>query len=70
VSAPRLTGNERKALRDFIEATEHLLNEFDPEAVGRIADYVGEHGTDSDNARDDGVILECLRIIVDEVNRR
>ena len=66
----KLTGNERRALRDFIEATEHLLNEFDPEAVGRIADYVGEHGTDSDNARDDAVIVECLIFIFLFVIRR
>jgi hypothetical protein len=61
---------------EFIEAIDHLMNDLEPEAIGRIADYVGEHGADDcvdrdlSDVRKDTVVLACLRIVVDEVNRR
>jgi hypothetical protein len=62
----RITGNERSALRQLVEAIERLTHEFDAEAVGRIADYVGAHGTDSDgDSLDDALVMVCLRAIVD-----
>ncbi len=66
----RLTGNERRVLRDFVRVVEEMMLDMDAEAVGRIADYVGEHGTDGDGGiREDGAVVECLRVIVDEMGR-
>lgn len=65
-----LTRKEQAAKDKFVRAVEHLMLDLTPEEVGRIADDVGEHGTDGDGGtREDGTILECLRLIVDEVNR-
>jgi hypothetical protein len=65
-----LTSAERTALRRFVSSVETLMLDYTPEQVGRIADYVGEHGTDGNGGdREDAVVLECLRIVVDEVNR-
>lgn len=69
MSGPRLTSNERRAMNDLVEAVEALMLDYDAEAVGRIADYVGECGTPSDNADVDGVVVECLRVVVDAMVR-
>ena len=62
----KLARREEAAMRTFIRAAEKLLLEFDAESVGRIADYVGEHGTDGDGgAREDAAVMECLRVLVD-----
>ncbi len=66
-----LTRKERAAKDKFVRAVEHLMLDLTPEEVGHIADDVSEHGTDGDGGTiEDGTILECLRLIVDEVNRR
>lgn len=61
-----LTKQERKAKEQFIRAVETLMLDLDAEAVGRIADHVGEHGTNGDGGSiEDGSVVECLRVIVD-----
>lgn len=66
----KLARREEAAMRTFIRAAEKLLLEFDAESVGRIADYVGEHGTDGDGgAREDSAVMECLRVLVDAKGR-
>jgi hypothetical protein len=70
-SSGKLTRKEEVAKLAFIRACETLLLDLDAVAVGRIADYVGENGTDGDGgAVDDGVILECLNLIVDVKGRQ
>ena len=70
VSRNPLTSAERAAMRRFVSAVETLMLELNPEQVGRIADYVGEHGTDGDGGgREDAVVVECLQLIVDVVGR-
>jgi hypothetical protein len=65
-----LTSAERTALRRFVSVVEFMMLTLTPEEVGRIADYVAEHGTDGDGGdREDAVVLECLRLVVDAVNR-
>jgi hypothetical protein len=65
-----LTSADRAAMRRFVSAVETLMLELTPKQVGRIADYVAEHGTDGDGGdREDAVVLECLRLVVDAVNR-
>ena len=65
-----LTSAERAAMRRFVSAVETLMLELTPEQVGRIADYVGEHGTDGDGGdREDAVVVECLQLIVDVVGQ-
>ena len=64
----RLKGNERRVLRDFVRVVEEMMLDMDAEAVGRIADHVGEHGTDGDGGvREDAAVVECLRVVVDAV---
>jgi hypothetical protein len=66
-----LSKSEIRAKDKCVRAIETLLLDHDAESVGRIADYVGEHGTDGDGgAREDAVVLECLRVIVDNHGRR
>lgn len=66
-----LTTEERKAKDRFVRAVEALMLDLDAESVGRIADYVGEHGTDGDGGtREDGAVVECLRVIVDAIGRK
>ena len=66
-----LTVEERKAKDRFVRAVEALMLDMDADSVGRIADYVGEHGTDGDGGtREDGAVLECLRVIVDGMGRK
>ena len=61
-----LTKQERKAKEQFIRAVETLMLDLDAEAVGRIADHVGEHGTNGDGGSiEDGSVVECVRVIVD-----
>ena len=61
-----LTKQERKAKEQFIRAVETLMLDLDAEAVGRIADHGGEHGTNGDGGSiEDGSVVECLRVIVD-----
>ena len=61
-----LTKQERKAKEQFIRAVETLMLDLDAEAVGRIADHVGEHGTNGDGGSiEEGSVVECLRVIVD-----
>jgi hypothetical protein len=70
-SSGKLTRKEEAARLAFVRACETLLLDLDAVAVGRIADYVGENGTDGDGgAVDDGVILECLNLIVDVKGRQ
>jgi tetrahydromethanopterin S-methyltransferase subunit A len=69
--ADRLTAEERKAKDRFVRAVEMIMLDLDAKEVGRIADYVGEHGTDGDGGtREDATVVECLRIIVDEMGRK
>ena len=66
-----LTKQERKAKEQFIRAVETLMLDLDAEAVGRIADHVGEHGTNGDGGMlEDAAGVECLRVIVDAMGRR
>jgi hypothetical protein len=66
-----LTRGETLAKDRFVRAVEALMLDLDAEAVGRIADYVGERGTDGDGgAREDGAVVECLRVIVDAMRGR
>lgn len=70
-AAGKLTRKEEAAKLAFIRACETLLLDLDAEAVGRIADYVGEHGTDGDGGViEDGAIVEALNAIVDAMARR
>lgn len=64
----RLAVHERHALGVLAEGIRGLLS-LTPEAVGRIADYVGEYGVEDETVLQDGVLLECLRIMVDARNR-
>jgi hypothetical protein len=64
----RLAVHERHALGVFAEGVRHLLT-LTPESVGRIADYVGEYGVEKETALQDGVLMECLRIMVDARQR-
>ena len=67
----RLTAEERRAKDKFVRAVETLMLNLDAESVGRIADDVGEHGTDGDGGvREDAAVVECLRVIVDAMGRR
>jgi hypothetical protein len=67
----RLNREEVRLKENFVRAVEELMLDFNAETVGRIADYVGEHGTDGDGgAREDAAVVECLRIIVDAMVRR
>ena len=68
MSKTRLAVHERHALGVFAEGIRGLLR-LTPEAVGRIADYVGEYGVEEETALQDAVLVECLRIIVDARNR-
>ena len=66
----KLSKSESDAMHQLVRAVETLLLDLDAEAVGRIADYVGEHGTDGDGgANEDAVVVECLRVIVDSHGR-
>jgi hypothetical protein len=70
-SSGKLTRKEEAAKLAFVRACETLLLDLDAAAVGRIADYVGENGTDGDGgAVEDGVIVECLNLIVDVKGRQ
>jgi hypothetical protein len=63
-----LSKKEEAAKDKFVRAVEHLMLKLTPEEVGRIADDVSEHGTDGDGGTvEDGTILECLRVIVDNL---
>jgi hypothetical protein len=67
----KLTRNEHLAKCDLVDAVERLMLDMDAEAVGRIADYVGEYGTDGDGGtREDAAVVDCLRVIVDAMGRR
>jgi len=66
----KLTFRESQAKVRFVHVVETLMRDLDAESVGRIADYVSEHGTDGDGgAREDAAVVECLRVIVDAVGR-
>ena len=61
-----LSKSEIRAKDKFVRAVEALLLDMDAESVGRIADHVGEHGTSGDGgAREDAIIVELLRLIVE-----
>ena len=67
----KLTHTESRAKLKFVRAVETLMLDLNVELVGRIADYVGEHGTDGDGgALEDAAVVECLRIIVDAMGRK
>ena len=67
----KLTVEESRAKNKFIRGVEALMLDMDAESVGRIADYVSEHGTDGDGGSiEDGLVVECLRVIVDAMGRR
>jgi hypothetical protein len=71
MSRSKLSRAELAAKHAFVFAVEALLLDHDADAVGRIADDVGERGASGDDgAREDAVILECLRLIVDNHWRR
>jgi len=62
-----LTAREEELKVAFIKAVEDLLQAGE-ESVGRIADHVGEYGTDSDHGSVvDGVVVDCLTVVVDNV---
>lgn len=64
--AVKISRAEHIAMARFARACEMLLLDLDAESVGRIADYVGEHGAGSDyDAVVDAVIVELLRLIVE-----
>ena len=71
MSRSKLSRAEQHARDRFVLAVEALLLDMDAESVGHIADDVGERGTDGDGgAREDAVVLECLRVVVDNHGRR
>ena len=62
-----LTPREQELKEALVHAVEDLLQAGE-ESVGRIADHVGEHGTDSDVGQVvDGVVVDCLTVLVDNV---
>jgi len=66
---PKFELTEReKELRDgLVRAVEAILLEGEV-AAGNIGDHLGEYGTDSDyGAVVDGVVVDCMRVIVDNV---
>ena len=64
--AVKLSAAEAHAKDRFVRAVEALLLDMDAESVGRIDDHVGEHGTSGDGgAREDAIIVELLRLIVE-----
>ena len=65
----KLAVHERHVLGVFAEGVRHLLT-LTPESVGRIADYVGEYGVEEETALHDGVLMQCLRIMVDAKARQ
>jgi|HubBroStandDraft_2_1064218.scaffolds.fasta_scaffold11400_8 hypothetical protein len=65
----RLTLEELHALRAFATGIRDLLA-LDAAVVGRIGDYLGEYGVEPDTALQDGVMMECMAVIVDAVNRK
>lgn len=70
MSRTPLTHHERAVLHRFVSAVEILTLDLTPEQVGKLADHVGEHGSGGDGgAREDAVVLECLRLVVDAVSR-
>ena len=64
MSKIRLAVHERHALGVLNEGIRGLLS-LTPESVGHIADYVGEYGVEEETVLQDGVLMECLRIMVD-----
>jgi hypothetical protein len=69
-SKGELTAEERKAKWQFVLAVEALFD-LGAKSAGRIADEVGELGTDGDGGvLEDAAVVECLRIIVDAMGRR
>ena len=57
---------EQHARDNFVSAVLELMLDHDAEAVGRIADNVGEYGIGDDGGpEEDAVIVACLRIIID-----
>lgn len=69
----KLTEKEARAKDQFVSAVEALMRDLSAEEVGRIADFVGEYGpVDHQDLGDllDGVVVECLNIIVDARGRR
>jgi hypothetical protein len=69
----KVTLQELRVLGHFVFGVRALLK-LSPESVGRIADYVGQYGIGGDvpecSVLEDGVLTECLKVIVDAVNRR
>jgi len=65
----KLTAEERKAKDRFVRAVEVLMLDMSAEEVGRIADHVGEYGTDGYVGAIEDAVLECLRVIVDAMSR-
>ena len=65
-----LDSNEDRAMEAFVASVEELMLDLGAESVGKITDYIGEYGTGGGGGmREDGAILECLRVIVDVMNR-
>ena len=66
-----LTATEQRVKERFVRIVETMMLDMDAESVGHIADYVSEHGTDGDGGSiEDGLVVECLRVIVDAMGRR
>lgn len=62
-----LTPEEEELKEAFVRAVEALLLAGE-ETVERVADHVGEYGTDSDHGSVvDGVVVDCLTVLVDNV---
>lgn len=61
-----LSAREDELKVAFVRAIEDLLASGE-ESCGRIADHVGEHGANSNEAVADGVVVDCLRVVVDNV---
>jgi|GEM_PF-1492119 len=71
MSRIKLTRGETLARDRLVRAVEAMMLYMTPEEVGRIADHVGEHGTEGDGgAREDAAVVECLRVVVDAMERR
>jgi len=67
----RLNMEERRLKANFVKAVEEMMLDFNAKTVGRIADDVGERGTEGDGGtREDAAVVECLRVIVDAMGRR
>jgi len=63
-----LTPTEHELKDAFVQAVEGLMLNAEAERVERILEFVTERGTDGDGGPiEDATILDCLRLIVNNM---